>query len=190
MGDLDSALRLDPKRAPALRLRCRAYTWRARGNPKPEHDIQRAIEDATLAAELEPRSPLALILRGHARLVLLGTSDDAGILAKALSDFDRAAEIDAKCVDAYLGRAEAWWIFAANRLSKGEDAVKGCQASIQDATRALELNPKCAQAWILRGHARVMAGDKAAAIADYEAAIRIDSRLEGSLRATIDKLRK
>lgn len=190
VGDLDTALKLEPKRAPALRLRCRAYTWRARGNPKPDHDIQRAIEDATLAAELEPKSAAALILRGHARLVLLGTSDDAGILAKALSDFDRAIEVDPKSVDAYLGRAEAWWIFASVRQSKGEDPSKGCQSSIGDATRALELNPKSTQALILRGHARVLSGDKTGAIADYEAALKLDPRLEGSLRATIDRLGK
>lgn len=187
--DLDAAIKLEPKRASALRLRARAHIWRARGSGKPEADIERAIEDATRAAELEPKSPAALVIRGHARLVLLGTSDDAGILAKALADFDRAVEIDARYVDAYLGRAEAWWCFAAVRQSKGEDPAKGCQSSIRDSTRALELNPRSTQALILRGHCRAMAGDKGGAIADYEAAIKIDARLENQLRPVIDKLK-
>jgi tetratricopeptide (TPR) repeat protein len=93
-----------------------------------------------------------------------GTKElDAGDLVGALSDFNRAIELDPNYSAAYFSRGLV--------LRRQADY----DGAISDFTKAIELNP-IAEAYLDRGAASKDKGDRDGAIADYTKAIELNDK--------------
>jgi serine/threonine-protein kinase len=147
--DLDLAIGLDSKLAPAF-----AYRGRAK---EAEGDHAAAVSDCDRAIELDPGLALAWAFRGDSRF---GEGDEK----RARADLDRALEIDPRL-------ALGWALRARVRLT-GELA-----AAKEDAAKALALDPGLALAWAVVGDARSRESDAAGALAALNKAIDLDPRL-------------
>lgn len=134
----DEALRLDPKNAPALRLR---YAVKAR---KQDHAGAQAELDAYLA--LEPDSVEALMWRGEYRY-------NGGRVDCAAADFERAIVLAPTNPQAYYGRGIAF-------IRAGEP-----KKSLPLFAQASALNPRFTKAYSGRAEAYMMLHDYAAALA-------------------------
>jgi tetratricopeptide (TPR) repeat protein len=117
ISDLDEALRLDPKSAPARSER--ASIRHAKG------DWDGAIADYGAAIAAQPKSAAALWGRAEA----YGAKGDVD---RAIADYDRALQLDKNLERAYVGRARAY-------LSKGE-----ASKALADLDEAVRLDPKAA----------------------------------------------
>ena len=84
------------------------------------------------ALELDPHSALAFVSRGVGNYYLPPAF--GGSIEKAISDFQKAVQLDAQCVEAYL-----WLGIAQRKAGRNMDARKALE-------KALALNP--ARAWI------------------------------------------
>jgi tetratricopeptide (TPR) repeat protein len=84
-----------------------------------------------------------------------------GDLASAMTDFNRALEINPKNLAAYDARA--WARFLKNDLA----------GAIADATRAIQLDPGSGRAYGTRGWARYCSGDTPGALEDCGKAINL-----------------
>jgi len=93
---------------------------------------------------------------------------------QAISDFNKALEIDPRDADAYINRGIAY-----QREGKYEQAIS-------DFNEAIEIDPKDADAYILRGHAyahkgycgQAISDDSEQAISDFNKALEINPRDE------------
>jgi len=116
------------------------------------------IKACSAALERRPHGlSWAYSLRGHARF-------HQGDLGGAISDYDRALEINPQDAIAYCNRGLA-------RGAKGDH-----DGAIEDFGHALEIDPRYLHAYNNRGIARDAKGDFVGAIADFDQAIKIDSR--------------
>ncbi len=151
------SLTVNPSAAQALGLTIRQtakdFLERARSRAS-EEDFRGAVEDATLALNLNPRSPLAYQERGTYRSA---NGDQRG----AIQDFNVALELYPEYAEAYYGRGLAY------------DRLLDTRASFEDYTRAIQANPKYTWAYLRRGNARY-AQDLLGAIDDYTQALKID----------------
>ncbi|MGE0431343.1 MAG: tetratricopeptide repeat protein, partial [Planctomycetota bacterium] len=123
-------------------------------------DTRRALDDLDRAVQLLPDAE-NLANRGSLRL----HRDD---IDGAQADFDRALELDARCLPALLGRANI------HRIRKQ------WTAAVEVCTTALTLYPQSAVAWFGRGFAYEKLRDDAQAIADYDATLRLDPAHHGA----------
>jgi tetratricopeptide (TPR) repeat protein len=96
-------------------------------------------------------------------------------LEDAISDFNRALSEDPLCADAHVALAE---VFLA------QEDVAG---AIAEATKAIECEPSFA-AYSLRGDVHFQQEDYESAIADYEAARRLDSQVVQAYRSRSEQL--
>jgi len=87
-----------------------------------------------------------------------------GEYKKAVSDYNKAIEIDPGFVVAYLNRG-----FTHSKMGEYEQAIS-------DYTKAIELNPRYAIAYRNRGFVYRKIGENDKAIADYTRAIEIDPK--------------
>jgi tetratricopeptide (TPR) repeat protein len=195
MADLDHALELDPKAAGA---------YDSRGALRLEdHDYPKALADFTSAIKLERNNPTYYTHRRETylklerypeaqadgtrieRLMQLNALNEAvfrnrlsprpyldrgdflleeGKIDDAIANFDHALELDAKQVRGLIGRARAW-------VRRGE-----FQKAVTDSTAALAIEPRD-EAYAVRGDAYRKLSQFAKAVADYDAAQRIDAEV-------------
>jgi Flp pilus assembly protein TadD len=139
------AIRLKPDYTDAYRMR-----------GSSEEDLGRtaeALADYGRAAELDPGDWLTLYWRGQLQAKLKRYKD-------AVSDFTRGLEVapESNREEFYANRAQA-------RFSLGDHRV-----ALDDANRAVELDPYDKEAWQTRGKIKAALGDKAGADADYKKA--------------------
>ncbi len=122
--------------------------------------LVRAIDDWTVAIRLKPDSAEAYYFRGRAYAC---KGEDK---AKSLADYNEAIRLKPDYADAYYFRA----------LSYG-DADRDKQIADLTAALRLKLNAERAcWAYCSRGSAFERKGDRAAALDDYTAAIRLDHK--------------
>ncbi|MGI8811728.1 MAG: TonB family protein [Pyrinomonadaceae bacterium] len=91
-----------------------------------------------------------------------------GELAQALADYTKAAEMKSNEPSIYFGRGKTHFI------------MKSYELSITDFTKTIELNPRSSVAHFSRGGAYEKLGDPAKAMADYQAAVDLDSANEAA----------
>ena len=97
----------------------------------------------------------------------------------AIADFTKAIEIKPKFAEAYIGRGAAWHSKGDNdgyvALERGEILfdLSDYDCAIADFTKAIELNPKIAQAYDFRGDAWAQKGDIGQACTDWRRACEI-----------------
>jgi tetratricopeptide (TPR) repeat protein len=121
-------------------------------------DIQGSIDDFTVCIEqgdLQPETMAsALASRGNVLRV-------SGAVAHAISDFNRALEIDPDHPGALFGRANAWF------------DMRDLNQSMADFNHAIAAMPTMAEAYSGRGNVKSAEGDYLGAIADYDAALAL-----------------
>jgi tetratricopeptide (TPR) repeat protein len=193
MADLDRALALDPKAAAAYDSRGSLYV--------ANQDYQKALADFTSAIKITTTSPSYYTHRREVylklerypeaqadgtrieRLMQLTALTEAvfrdrlqprpyiergdflleeGRIDDALANFDRALKLDPKQCRGLIGRARVW-------IRKGE-----FQKAVDDSTAALAIQPQD-DAYGVRGDAYRKLNNYANAVADYDAAQRIDA---------------
>ncbi len=126
LADLDKALQLDPKSAPALLERASIYHVKG--------EFGRAIADYDRALKLDKDSAAALSGRARA---YRGKGD----LEKALADFDEAVRLDPKSASTHVDRGAIY------------QAQGDFDRAIVDYDRAIQIDPKDANAFLGRANA-------------------------------------
>jgi tetratricopeptide (TPR) repeat protein len=189
IGEYTAAIELAPDLVDAYLARGQAYYFKDGG--------LMAVSDYSEAIELDPESTAAYYGRGWANLA--NRAYDA-----AISDFTKAIGLDPALVRAYNGRGWAYlnkaqWLFESyNYLfilfeshsdlamafrGRGWLYVKQPQwelAVIPDLAKAMIQDPDPAEAYCNVGFAHARKAQWAHAIADYEAAIAINPKLDWS----------
>jgi tetratricopeptide (TPR) repeat protein len=155
IADFNEAIRLEPKLDVAYRNRGNA--WSAKG------DNDRAIADYNEVILLNSKDALAYISRGNAYLA----KKDHG---RAITDYTEAIRLDPKLDVAYNNRCWA-------RAVTGGDLLQ----ALGDCDQALRLEPIEASYMDTRGFVYLQLGRFDEAIADYNVALKIDTKLAGSL---------
>lgn len=122
----------------------------------------KAIDDLTKAIKLKANNPLAYNNRGNNWL-------NKGAFDRAIEDFTAAIRLDSKYAAAYMNRGRTWRIMG------------NLERSIADADRSVELASRSdANPWTrstplsVRGELFRYKGDWSRALADYDAALRIE----------------
>ena len=149
----DRLVALDPKSVQAHVLR--SYALSALG------EFQKAVDAADMAAKLDATSPLPLIARGFAQNM-------GGNYDKAEREYAAAVRMAPNEPEPRVSQAE---MLAA--LKRYDDAI-------EVVTAALKLRPDQPHALRLRASARLWMGDAEGALADAEAANKIEPHEEGA----------
>ena len=124
------------------------------------------------------------------------TFGKAGKLIEAISDFNKAIELNPKYAQAYCNRGQAYtdsgkadkaitnctkaielnpkFALAYNNRGNAYDDLGKSTEAISDFTKAIALNPKCAEAYNNRGTAYTKSGQLDKAIAEYTKAIELN----------------
>src|SRR5580692_10135027 len=126
-------------------------------------DLDRALTDFNKAVELDPTYAMALVDRGTAY-------DNKGDHAHAIVDFDAALKLDPKSPDALTGRCAA-------RAEAGDDL----QQALADCEQSLQIRGKDAGTLNSRGFAYLRLGRFDEALADYNAALKLNPQLASAL---------
>jgi tetratricopeptide (TPR) repeat protein len=129
-----------------------------------QRDLDGATADADEALRLDPKSAVALRIRGGARLV-------RGRLQDALADFDESIRLDPESAEAYLYRART------RTLSGDRDGAW------TDCEEAIRLDPNDPWAFTERALLQLGKGDTLHAIDDLDRALRLDPKSAGAYRA-------
>ena len=116
---LDKHIEENPRDAKAYYARGRSYFSLAQG--MNVNHIEKAIEDYTLAIELDPK-PMLLVVRGVAHHARGQLRRDLWPIKKARADFEKAKEIDENHTDAYIGLGIA--LTTLKKYEKAYDAIK------------------------------------------------------------------
>lgn len=178
---IESRAAKPPDLAEAYRNRGMAYGL--------ERNLERAFADYDRAIEVDPGNPRGFLVRGNA---LSERKDTAG----AIADYSRAIALDPNYVMALSGRAEAYRsardyshaIADYDRLIALEpDApvswvqrgaikleARQSEGALQDYDQAVKLAGQFAWPWTYRCWARGLSGRLQEALADCNAALRID----------------
>jgi tetratricopeptide (TPR) repeat protein len=127
-------------------------------------DVDRALADLTRAIEIDPTYAIAFTDRGT-------VYDSKNDHARAIADFDAAIKLDPKSSDALTGRCAA-------RAEQGDDL----QGAVADCNQALQTRGNnSAGALNSRGFAYLRLGQYDNAIADYNAALKLNAKLASAL---------
>ncbi len=110
---------------------------------------------------------------------------DQGRVQVNFGDWREAARLFRKATEKESGNYKALNMLGYSLRQSGKH-----QEAIQAYDRALSIKPDYAQALEYRGKAHVGAGNKRAALADYERLVRLGSPLAEDLKEAIDKLAK
>ena len=105
-----------------------------------------------------------------------------GVQALESGDYGAAAEAFEKAVDMKADFAEAHNNLAYSLRKQGSDHHK---AALEHYNKAIELDPKLAQAYHYRGILHTLAGDEKAAKADHQALLELDRELADALMHVI-----
>jgi tetratricopeptide (TPR) repeat protein len=147
LRELAKALSIDPNYAAAYTNRGAVYAQFG--------DLDRAIADFSHAILINPKSAPAYQGLGH--------------VYAAKGDYDRAiAAYDTAISDS--GYAGLY-----NDRGVAREAKKDYFGAQSDFTQAIDIDPKCATAFLNRGKTSIELGDRKSAIEDYSLAIRADS---------------
>jgi tetratricopeptide (TPR) repeat protein len=153
---IDSGKMTDKPRAWAYANRGMAFMYKG--------DIDRALADLTKAVEIDPSYAIGLTNRGTAY-------DSKNDHAHAIADFDAAIKLDPKSSDALIGRCAA-------RAEQGDDL----QGALADCNQALQMRGNNSAGGLnSRGFAYLRLGQYDNAIADYNAALKINAKLASAL---------
>jgi tetratricopeptide (TPR) repeat protein len=155
MTDYARAIDVDPKHA--LAYIGRGFILRVRG------DLDGAIADYTKAIEVDPKHALPYIRRAEAY-------QDKSDLDRAIADYAKAIEIDPKSAAAYNSRCRF-------RIKANLDLP----LALSDCDDAMRLAPNNANFMDSRGLVYLRLNRLDEAIADYDAALKINSSLVGAL---------
>ena len=181
LPDLDQAIRLNPKYAHAMSLRC--WAWHDKGdadkamadcnqaiqiNPKLagayqnrgntyvlKKDYDHAIPDYTQVLQLEPTNTIAFELRGNA---YIGKAD----YDHAIADLTEAIRLDSTHPRAFNWRANAYF------------GKKNFDLAVADYSAAVRLAPTEPGYVRNRGWTFVQMGDSNRALPDYDQALRLN----------------
>jgi lipoprotein NlpI len=148
---LDSALSRNPRDAQALYYRGRC--WHYANQP------QRAIQDLSASLQLDPHNSWAYLYRGRALNTIEGRNK-----YQVEADFTHAIQADFNNGDAYFARAV---LYSVNFPTKGLEAF-------QDATLAIDLKPRFAEAYVVRADILMDYNRAQAALADLNQAKVLD----------------
>jgi tetratricopeptide (TPR) repeat protein len=153
---IDSGKMTDKPRAWAHAKRGMAFMYKG--------DLDRALADLTKAIEIDPTYALAFSDRGT-------VYDNKNDHAHAIADFDTAIKLDPKSSDALTGRCAA-------RAEQGDDL----QGAVADCNQALQMRGNnSAGTLVSRGFAYLRLGQYDNAIADYNAALKLNAKLASAL---------
>ncbi len=181
LADLDQAIRLSPKYAHALSLRCWAWhdkgdadkamadcnqaiqldpkmagAYQNRGNTYMlQKDYDRAVAEYSQTLQLEPTNGIAFELRGNAY-------SSKGDYDRAITDFTEAIRLDPTRVRAFNWRANAYF------------GKKNYDLAIADYTSALRLVPTEPVYFRSRGWSYIQKGESSRALPDYDEALRLN----------------
>jgi tetratricopeptide (TPR) repeat protein len=109
-----------------------------------------------------------------------------GQLDQAISDYNKAIEINPRHAEAYVNRGVAYYMKGEHdyftrlkklQLARSAVADSNYNQAISDCTKAIEIDPRIAEAYYSRGRAWAMKDDYDEAISDYNKAIEIDPRI-------------
>jgi len=162
IADYDLALRLDPSKIGA---------FHNRGISRLSiHDYAGSVADLTRFIEKIPTEPKSYVSRGKA-FAFLGNRD------RALTDLNKALELDSKLSEAYLVRGTVYFM--------NDNA-----AALNDISKAIELDPKSIRAYFSRAFIKQFIKDYDGAVEDLTKAIELDPEnvLLYHLRATTYRL--
>jgi tetratricopeptide (TPR) repeat protein len=155
MTDYSKAIDVDPKQA--LAYIGRGFILRVRG------DLDGAIADYTKAIEIDPTHALPYIRRAEAY-------QDKSDVDRAIADYAKAIEIDPKSAAAYNSRCRF-------RVKANLDLP----LALSDCEDAVRLAPNNATFMDNRGFVYLKLNRLEEAIRDYDAALKINPKLPGSL---------
>ena len=126
-------------------------------------DYPRALADLNKAIRLQPNNPLALNLRGRAYM-------EQGQYDLAIADFNQAIHLNTDFPHAFADRCEA-------RARQNQ----GLNQALTDCNLALGRIPNDADGLDARGLVYLRLGQLDQAIADYDAALKVDPKRASSL---------
>jgi len=182
VADFTQAIEADPRCALAYANRSEIHAANGQADE--------ALRDAEKAVELDPKEALSWLQRANARII-------GGDAEGAIADWGRAIELNPRLCPAHLNRGIVWMqrreypraqadFEAVLRIDpRFREAYKahvnlGSMRAVNDDPKgalehyaaAIELNPKYPTVYYLRGRVRAQMGDTAAAVEDWEAALR------------------
>ncbi|GIL73738.1 hypothetical protein Vretifemale_3863 [Volvox reticuliferus] len=144
----------------------------ARGTARAlRRDLKGAVEDFTVAIEVEPRYADSWKRRGQARSAL---GDHEGALADLQKAIDLAPLFGG--VDSVSSRAECW-VEKGMIYQKMRDYRRACR----DLQQAVKLDPTNSQAWNVLGLCSTSQGDIRDGVRAYEKAVELNPRLKEAL---------
>jgi tetratricopeptide (TPR) repeat protein len=155
IGDYGQALRLDPADPDYLNSRAAAY--------EGKKDIDRALADYNEAIKTNPNSIYAYNNRGAA-------FQRKGDFARAAADYGEVTRLQPNNLDAWSARC---WVRA---LSPGQT-----QQALADCNAALKIKADAFDVLDTRGFVYLKLGQSDNAIKDFDAALKGDPKLAGSL---------
>jgi len=151
LADFDRAIAIDGRRVRSLSGRARTRTVRG-AIERSEARVREAIDDADRAVAIDAGDPEAWKVRGSAWL-MLATIDpsQADAFARAAEDFRRSARMVPGHAETWTLRVEALRGAAAAARSRGVDPSPLYAEGAEAAERAVDLDPRSFQAWMLAG---------------------------------------
>jgi tetratricopeptide (TPR) repeat protein len=153
---IDSGTMTDKPKAWAHAKRGMAFMYKG--------DIDRALADLTRAIEIDPTYAIALTDRGT-------VYDNKNDHPHAIADFDAAIKLDPKSTDALTGRCAA-------RAEQGDDL----QGALADCNQVLQMRGNNSAGTLnSRGFTYLRLGQYDNAIADFNAALKLNAKLASAL---------
>ncbi len=150
LTDLDSAIKLEPKHLAARMMRARGYQLKG--------ELDKALEDIDYVIEQNPTAADGAILERSKVLAAQKKFAEAILVVKQLIQKNPKNEM----LQGFLAN----FLLADKQIQKG----------IEQFTKILHQNPKSIGAFRGRGDAYLSIGDQTSAVADYEAALKIQPK--------------
>jgi len=185
ISDYNKAIEINPKYVQAYLNR--AFINMAKGN------VEQAISDANKVLDTNP----GIAVGYYVRALAYGSGNN---LRQAISDYGKAIAINPKYAEAYVNRAlaRAYTIAELAKADTNSPAAyvnigislldkAGFEQAVSDCTKAIEINPKYLEAYIVRARIYILANDFDKAWAD----IHKVEELGGTIRPEfLEALRK
>jgi tetratricopeptide (TPR) repeat protein len=165
IGDYTQALKVDPQDPDYLNSRAQAY--------EAKNDLDKALADYNQSLKVNPKSIYAYNNRGAAY-------QRKGDYARAAADYGEVTKLQPNNIDAWSARC---WVRA---MSPGQ-----AQQALSDCDQALKIKADVPDVLDTRGFVNLKLNQFDNAIKDYDAALKGDPKLAGSLYGRgLAKLRK